>query len=187
MSSSKKWREQKISQGLCGTCGKTPHIENQKECKGCRKRRRNRQKSEYHSGEHSKTKKSLKDRRAKFKKKGLCTNCGKEQPSNNLLTCEHCIAIQKKRSDALKNQVYDHYGGYKCSCCGESIKEFLTLDHIDNDGAEHRKGLGNSGSGRGLYLWIIKNGFPKMFQVLCMNCNWGKRMNNGICPHKSIH
>jgi hypothetical protein len=33
---------------------------------------------------------------------------------------------------------------------------------------------------------IIKTGFPDGYQVLCMNCNWGKRMNKGICPHKVL-
>jgi hypothetical protein len=30
----------------------------------------------------------------------------------------------------------------------------------------------------------VRNGFPPGYQVLCMNCNHGKRMNNGVCPHK---
>jgi hypothetical protein len=31
---------------------------------------------------------------------------------------------------------------------------------------------------------LCKNGFPKGFQTLCMNCNWGKYRNGGQCPHK---
>jgi hypothetical protein len=185
--SSKEWRKEKISKGICGTCGSRPLIPEKKECKECREKRRIRQKKDYQKGEHSKTKKSIKERREFFKLKGLCANCGKNNPSKGLLTCNQCLKIRKDCIKKLKDEVYDHYGGHKCSCCGESIKEFLTLDHIENDGADHRRSLGkgSAGSGHSLYRWIIKNKFPNIFQVMCMNCNWGKRMNNGICPHKT--
>ena len=66
------------------------------------------------------------------------------------------------------------------------MKEFLVLDHINNDGAAHRKSMKNKSDGFGiqLYRWIIKNNFPPIFQVLCANCNMGKEMNGGVCPHK---
>lgn len=80
-----------------------------------------------------------------------------------------------------------HYGGDppKCACCGESEIKFLMLDHINNDGNVQRRRLfgENKSSGR-FYSWLIKNNFPEGYQVLCANCNWGKQMNNGICPHK---
>lgn len=37
----------------------------------------------------------------------------------------------------LKLEVLAGYGG-KCICCGETHPAFLTVDHINNDGAEHR-------------------------------------------------
>jgi hypothetical protein len=78
------------------------------------------------------------------------------------------------------------YGGFRCACCGETEKTFLTLDHIGNDGASWRKRIlgGRLRAGYATYAWIYKNGFPEGFQVLCMNCNFGKRMNGGICPHQ---
>ena len=35
--------------------------------------------------------------------------------------------------------------------------------------------------------WIIKNNFPKGFQVLCSNCNFAKglKKNNNKCPMKN--
>jgi len=34
-------------------------------------------------------------------------------------------------------------------------------------------------------IWIRKNNFPKGFQVLCMNCNWGKgHSKDNKCPHE---
>jgi len=88
---------------------------------------------------------------------------------------------EKARQKRLKIrlEVIKYYGG-KCICCGEDCMEFLTIDHIKGEGRKHRRSLG--GANR-FYNWLRKNNFPKGFQVLCMNCNWGKRMNNGVCPH----
>ncbi len=93
--------------------------------------------------------------------------------------------VQKKcgrrRHNQLKIEVLTHYGGNppKCACCGEPIIEFLTIDHIHGGGTQHRKliGYGN------LYRWLIKNNFPEGFQVLCANCQLGKRIK-GVCPHE---
>lgn len=76
--------------------------------------------------------------------------------------------------------VMDHYGG-KCVCCGENIIEFLTIDHINNDGYVHRKIIGKCSLI--LYNWIIKNNFPKDLQILCYNCNMAKG-RYGVCPHQ---
>jgi len=74
------------------------------------------------------------------------------------------------------------YGGYKCACCGETEPKFLSIDHINNDGAKHKREF-NLRTGDEVYRWLVKNGFPPGFQVLCMNCNWGKRFNGNVCPH----
>lgn len=92
------------------------------------------------------------------------------------------LRLKKYWSD-LKNRVFSHYSkdGVLCNCCGEKNIAFLTLDHIENDGAEHRKKIG-----RGFYTtltWIKNNDFPKGFQVLCYNCNQAKKVY-GVCPHK---
>jgi len=86
-------------------------------------------------------------------------------------------------SKRLKDKVFAHYG-MQCVCCGErSDLDFLTIDHMNNDGANHRKSLGLL-SGTRFYRWLIKEDFPEGFQTLCWNCNCGKRINHGICPHK---
>jgi len=74
--------------------------------------------------------------------------------------------------------VLQHYGG-KCACCGETVYEFLTFDHINNDGAEHRKIIGKTRIAR----WLKKNNYPDGFQVLCANCNHAKG-HYGHCPHQ---
>lgn len=94
------------------------------------------------------------------------------------------LKIQMKEyRDRIKNAVFAAYGGYICACCKETTQKFLTIDHVNNDGAKHRKEIGYRG-GIGIYLWIYKNAFPPGFQVLCFNCNHGKQLNGGICPHK---
>ncbi len=89
--------------------------------------------------------------------------------------------LARKRNAELRDIVYSNYGG-KCACCGESNPLFLTVDHVENNGNAMRKVHGVASSG--LYRWIIKKCYPKDFQVLCMNCNFAKARNGGICPHK---
>lgn len=90
----------------------------------------------------------------------------------------------------LRLQVFNHYSDndIKCACCGERNLLFLTLDHINNDGARHRSELYGKrvrSNGSKILTWVIKNNYPDGFQVLCMNCNWGKHRNKGVCPHKT--
>lgn len=107
-------------------------------------------------------------------------------------TPDEVAAIRKaesektKRAQAVcKEQVFTAYGGYKCNCCGESEPMFLSIDHIDNNGAEERRSGLYAGSGVGFYQWLRKSGFPSGYQVFCMNCNTGKHKNGGVCPHQS--
>jgi hypothetical protein len=84
----------------------------------------------------------------------------------------------------LKDAAYAAYGGYVCLCCGETQHAFLSLDHVNGDGRQHRKEVGGCGSGSRLYLWLKRHGYPAgMFQVLCMNCNFAKG-HFGVCPHQ---
>lgn len=89
----------------------------------------------------------------------------------------------------LRDEVIRAYGGYVCACCEETEPLFLEIDHINNDGAEHRRAMGYKGNGKGAssctLTWLKANGFPGGFQILCANCNKGKARNGGICPHKT--
>lgn len=89
---------------------------------------------------------------------------------------------RKEWSQNLKFSVMAIYsnGQPKCTCCGETRIEFLTMDHINNDGAEHRRKIGR---GNHITYWLRKNGFPEGFQVLCINCNFAKG-HYGYCPHE---
>lgn len=80
----------------------------------------------------------------------------------------------------MRELVYYQYGD-RCACCGEANPLFLTIDHVNNDGHKLRQQHGMSSS---LYRWIIREGFPDIFQLLCYNCNMGKARNKGMCPHQ---
>lgn len=78
-------------------------------------------------------------------------------------------------------KVFAGYGG-KCVCCGEATQQFLTVDHINGGGSQHRRKAKLNGSR--FYAWIIKNNFPADLRLLCYNCNCGRHMNGGVCPHE---
>lgn len=82
----------------------------------------------------------------------------------------------------LKKDLFSHYGN-ECVCCGENEILFLTFDHINNDGNVEKKDKKYQNSGFAFQLWIRRNNYPDHIQILCWNCNGGKRMNNGVCPH----
>lgn len=86
----------------------------------------------------------------------------------------------------LKTDLFNAYGGCICRCCGETELKFLSLDHIFNDGAKDHYYQNGRRSGTTLYGKLKKEGYPdkQRFQVLCMNCNFGKKINNGVCPHE---
>ena len=73
----------------------------------------------------------------------------------------------------LKKECLDYYGGY-CSHCGISDYRVLEIDHINNDGAEHRR---RDKKARNLFRWLRNNNFPPEFQILCANCHRIKHTN----------
>lgn len=91
---------------------------------------------------------------------------------------EKLLAKSRRYRKKRRLEVVENYGG-KCKCCGETEIKFLEIDHVNNDGAEHRKKLGSSN----IYGWLRLQGYPKGFQVLCCNCNYAKG-RYGKCPHK---
>ena len=95
---------------------------------------------------------------------------------------------QREYRQKLKDQVFNHYGR-RCACCGETEPLFLTLGHINGDGAEHRRRI--NGDDRGgctarLFLDIIRRGFPDDIRIECINCNQGAFRNGGVCPHVKL-
>ena len=94
--------------------------------------------------------------------------------------CKECQSgLYKQLLARLRKIVIDGYGG-KCQCCNETIERFLTVDHPNNDG---RKDRGNMSR---MYRKIIRLNFPEEYRLLCFNCNCGRQVNGGTCPHKTV-
>ena len=76
--------------------------------------------------------------------------------------------------ERMRLRVIEHYsnGTNTCRLCGYNNIEALCIDHINDDGASHRKTIGCDGAQ--VYCWLVKQQFPSGFQVLCHNCNWIK-------------
>lgn len=104
-----------------------------------------------------------------------------KRSKNKEYTRAHTVRCKEYRRK-LKMRILEAYGCV-CVCCGETMSEFLTPDHINGGGSAHlrRRGV------QGIYLDIIREGFPRdKYQILCMNCNWGKSVY-GECPHGHKH
>ncbi len=91
--------------------------------------------------------------------------------------------VRKKRDAERKLRVFQMYGGV-CACCGVTGDEFLTMDHINNDGWSDRQHGGSSG--QQLYKELLRKGAPDpRFQILCWNCNLAKaHAPDHTCPHR---
>lgn len=187
-----KYREQ----GLCIMCGKQPEP-NKKKCSACLEQARHYKARLREAGfcitcnsrpfvpGTSKCKVCTEKSKAKWhrkRKKGLCGWCG--EPSSEKSICDNCRDKVSGRKIELKQLVFAAYGGAKCGCCGCSIFEFLTIDHINNDGSKQRKELKKSGIG--FYGWLRSKNYPQGYQVLCYNCNCAKKPGRD-CPCKQKH
>jgi len=77
----------------------------------------------------------------------------------------------------LKYMLFQHYSGGipKCVHCPETDITVLCIDHINNDGYEHRKTIGG---GSQIYRWLKRHNYPTGYQVLCHNCNARKEFEH---------
>ncbi len=90
------------------------------------------------------------------------------------------LAKNRRQRQKLRTDVFNHYGN-RCCRCGIDDPDVLTIDHIAQDGAKHRRSIaeqrgapeGHRGrhSGYKFYQWLRANGFPPGFRTLCFNCN----------------
>jgi hypothetical protein len=110
----------------------------------------------------------------------LCYNCQfrKRLIEMKSETQTHLKEVRAAYARSIKIECLEQYGG--CCCpCGEIDIDVLTLDHVSDDGAYHRRQLfGNQRlGGNNFYHTLRKSEFPNdpPLQVLCMNCNIRKR------------
>lgn len=103
---------------------------------------------------------------------GLCARCGNPSDKKICRFCYEKMAIKTiEHLDRLCHETFTTYGGYICKECGITDRDVLTIDHIEG---KKKVGHTHSMTGTRLYHWLKKNGYPKGFQVLCMNCNFKK-------------
>lgn len=114
-------------------------------------------------------------------KQGFCLQCWSRPTAQGKKSCQSCLDKRALYFRNLKLEVITEYGG-KCSCCNEIILDFLTIDHINDNGKADRRLYG---CGANFYRALKRLGYPKQgYRVLCFNCNCGRRINGGICPHE---
>lgn len=95
--------------------------------------------------------------------------------------CKLCNDLKSvKYVLSVKKEVLTHYGkngGLQCCWTGCDVTDIdmLSLDHMEDDGAEHRKRMGNQGGIR-MYVRLRQEGYPLGFQTLCMNHQTKKEM-----------
>lgn len=82
----------------------------------------------------------------------------------------------RRRRARLRAEVIAAYGSV-CVCCSETDVRFLTLDHVNGGGRQHR-----AKSGDVALQDARRRGFPADYQVLCFNCNCARAIY-GLCPH----
>lgn len=197
----------KKDEGICGHCCLRPLIENKSACKVClaasnkchKIKRQERIENDLcrdcgdptdgrtlcqkHATENTiRTQQNYLDK----KEQHICTAC--REPlleTYDYFICHNCLDLKSQQNFLLKIEVMKHYGDGKCQCCSEKIIHFLSIDHINENGAEHRREIGNR-TGISFYQWLKTNNFPSGYQTMCHNCNTGKHINKGICPHKKI-
>lgn len=110
----------------------------------------------------------------------ICKNCRGRQYKKNVIPNKEKIYCKIKTLN-IKQEVINEYGG-KCECCGQDVWQFLTIDHSNNNGYQHRKTIGRSG-GNPFYRWLKNIGYPKDgFRLLCYNCNCSIGYF-GFCSH----
>ena len=101
------------------------------------------------------------------------------------------IEYVKKGQLKLKIEVLTHYSTKPYPVCANPFHKHLpndpfltniwslTIDHINNDGAEERRRIGRK-FGYAFYSWLKKHNYPEGYQDLCMNCQFQKRHESNL-------
>jgi hypothetical protein len=91
-------------------------------------------------------------------------------------TKAYADSLEETYPAKIKREVLTHYahGILQCAWCGINDIDVLCLDHVENNGKEHRSSLGKMS--QQLYRHLRKIGYPDGFQVLCANCNLKKEI-----------
>lgn len=78
----------------------------------------------------------------------------------------------KAHRDRTRRSILEFFGP-KCTRCGIDDIRVLVIDHVYGGGNKHRKAQGNT---KAYYQHMRDN--RSLYQVLCHNCNFLKRIEN---------
>ena len=95
--------------------------------------------------------------------------CDAQKPDRLRLRCRDCTNADQADCRAAETTiVFAHYGAV-CSCPGCGATDDLAIDHVNGDGAEHRRTFGVR-----FHALLIAEGFPDGYQTMCRPCNTSK-------------
>lgn len=149
--------------GLCPTCGINSQQEHTIVCVDCEAKNRARQ--------------------AQKEITGQCFRCSNPVLSGHKACEEHLELGRQEKAvswQTMKSEIHEAYGGAVCVGCGKTDRRCLQVDHINNDGGQHRRRLAEEDPQLKFYHWLKRENFPSGFQILCANCNWIKQVNGGV-------
>lgn len=112
------------------------------------------------------------------------TRCRRWRAANPDKITEYSNKHSRTRRPAERAAIIAYYsnGTMACACCGAT--ERLSIDHIAGNGGEHRADIGSYGSGSTSFSrWLVMQGFPPGYQVLCRSCNASKRETSACRLH----
>lgn len=115
-----------------------------------------------------------------------CAECVPVSMRNWRVKDREAYKIRNRRRYADRRDKVLVLLGNKCACCGKKQKEFLTIDHKNNDGAAHRRSLSKSRGGATwrMFMWALHQPVAlvkKTLQILCWDCNCSRGVY-GYCP-----
>lgn len=109
---------------------------------------------------------------------GLCLSCYNKSEYRKINSSKWKASNKgkywyHKNDQKLKQKAIEYYSKGKncCGICGFSDARALVIDHINNNGHNHRKTFNTT-----INSWLSKNNYPEGFQILCCNCNWIKEV-----------
>jgi hypothetical protein len=88
-------------------------------------------------------------------------------PGHHKKYAQRNAILNRQRARDERLRLIKEFGG-TCTSCGETDPIVLTFDHVQNDGANHRRTV------RGKNIIDLVKSAPEKYQLLCQNCNWRK-------------
>lgn len=74
-------------------------------------------------------------------------------------------------------QIFEKYG-FCCAKCGFKDVRALQIDHVNGDGYHDRLTNGYKGASISFFSRVLADD-SGAYQLLCANCNWMKRLEDG--------